>query len=153
MDKIFWIFFIFLIPISFYDIKTRLIHKNIFYTLILCIFLLCPIVLWPYYIINTGVSFTSIGGIKLLLERYRGDHIFGWGDVKLLSICLSFCSNPPLLLIISGLLGVIFLLLTHCKSIPFAPFLLLAWILVKVLSYAYQLDIWVLFEVFYPGFL
>ena len=141
MDKIFWIFVVFLIPLSLCDIKTHLIHKNIFYTLILCSFLLCPIVLWPYYIISIGVIFTSIGGIKLLLEQYRGEHIFGWGDVKLLSICLAFCSNPPLLLIISGLLGVIFLLLTHRKGVPFAPFLLLAWILVKGLSYAYQVDI------------
>jgi prepilin signal peptidase PulO-like enzyme (type II secretory pathway) len=72
------------------------------------------------------ISFALAAGlivIKWGLETLYAKTLIGWGDIKLLTLCLTFAplQSTPTLLFVSGIFGLIMALVLRSKEFPFAP--------------------------------
>jgi Flp pilus assembly protein protease CpaA len=68
--------------------------------------------------------------IKLGLEALYKKTLVGWGDIKLLTLCLVFVplNSIPALLCVSGSFGIILALLFRSKEFPFAPAIIIGFL-------------------------
>lgn len=68
--------------------------------------------------------------IKQGLEALYKRTLIGWGDMKLLTLCLIFTPlhSVPTLLFISGSVGLILALLLRSKEFPFAPAIIIGFL-------------------------
>jgi prepilin signal peptidase PulO-like enzyme (type II secretory pathway) len=76
----------------------------------------------PAYPISFALA-TGLIVIKWGLETLYAKTLIGWGDIKLLTLCLTFVplQSTPILLCVSGVFGVIMALILRSKEFPFAP--------------------------------
>jgi prepilin signal peptidase PulO-like enzyme (type II secretory pathway) len=61
--------------------------------------------------------------LKLAMESWYKKPLIGWGDMKLIALCLTFIplESTPFLLFISGIIGLIIAFITRSHALPFAP--------------------------------
>ena len=93
-------------------------------------------VLFSFWIIGAPaypISLVIAAGlilIKLGLEALYKKTLIGWGDIKLLTLCLVFIplNSIPALLCVSGSFGIIMALLLRSKEFPFAPAIIIGFL-------------------------
>lgn len=109
---------IFLFWIGLIDIYDRIIPD----ILLLCVACNLWIMNAPVYFSSLSIAF-SIICIKLIMESWYKKMVIGWGDIKLLTLCVLFTPlySTPTLLFISGTAGLIIAFALHSKAFPFAP--------------------------------
>lgn len=68
--------------------------------------------------------------IKLGVAALYKKNLIGWGDIKLLTLCLVFVSpqSIPTLFFLSGSIGLILSLLVRSKEFPFAPAIIISFL-------------------------
>lgn len=89
-----------------------------------------------------GVSIQPIGLISiiaLLMLKLGAEHLYkkpllGWGDVKLICVCLLFTQihQLPTFLFVMGASGIVLSLQVRSKAVPFAPCIILGFIAVLI---------------------
>jgi Flp pilus assembly protein protease CpaA len=74
-------------------------------------------------------------GLKLALERGYKKIIVGWGDIKLITLCLLFTplESTPYLLFISGAAGLMMAFITRSQAFPFAPSIITGFLSVLIM--------------------
>lgn len=107
-----------LLWISVIDLYDRIIPDILLLGALLNLLIMDAVVHLTSFIIAVGLVL-----IKLALEALYKKPLIGWGDIKLLTLCLVFVplQSIPALLFISGSSGLIMALILQSKEFPFAP--------------------------------
>lgn len=79
----------------------------------------------------TGILFC----LKLAMESWHKRSLIGWGDVKLIALCLTFSplNSTPFLFFFSGFVGLIIAFFTRSQAFPFAPAVVAGFLSVLIL--------------------
>ncbi|QOL20248.1 prepilin peptidase [Candidatus Bodocaedibacter vickermanii] len=111
--------------ISMIDMYDRIIPDILLIGILLNLWIIGACVYPTSIVLATGLIL-----IKLGLEALYKKTLVGWGDVKLLTLCLAFSplQSIPALLFISGSIGLIMALLIRSKEFPFAPAIILGFL-------------------------
>ncbi|MDP3641007.1 MAG: A24 family peptidase [Alphaproteobacteria bacterium] len=116
--------------ISVIDVYDRIIPDILLIGVLLNLWVIDAPIYPASLILATGLILITLG-----LETYYKKTILGWGDVKLLTLCLAFSplQHTPTLLFISGSLGLIMALLIRSKEFPFAPAIIISFLSIYIL--------------------
>ena len=138
-----WIEFIFLgvvLLISFIDLYSKTIPN----TLLLLLALVAVTQLIGHFEWEKPIAFlivlVTIGGLNFLFQRYTSKQAFGWGDIKLMGVIGLFLGLQTFWVIYSAIilggllsmLGFIFKKISKSDRIPFAIFLLIGMLILRL---------------------
>lgn len=114
-----------LLWISVIDLYDRIIPDILLIGVLINLWILAA----PFY--TTSLIFAAgLILINLGLESLFKKTIIGWGDIKLLTLCLLFIplQSIPTLFFLSGSVGLILALLMRSKEFPFAPAIMIGFL-------------------------